>query len=160
MTDEDFMALALEQARAAISQGEVPVGAVLAVDGEVVAAAHNLRESLNDPCAHAELLVIRETSCVLKRWRLSNATLYVTLEPCIMCMGAALLARIDRIVFGALDPKGGAAGSLYDLSSDPRLNHRIVLHGGIAADESSQLLREFFRALRQRRLSARRDGTD
>jgi tRNA(adenine34) deaminase len=106
---------------------------------------------LNDPSAHAELLAIRQASTALKRWRLAGSTLYVTLEPCIMCMGASILARVDRIVFGAKDPKGGAAGSLYDLSCDLRLNHRIEVVGGLMEQESGELLKGFFRQLRARR---------
>lgn len=153
MNDEAFMKLALEQARAGARAGEVPVGAVLVLKGQVVASGHNLRERLKDPCAHAELRVIQEASQLLQRWRLTGTTLYVTLEPCVMCMGAALLGRVDRIVFGAMDPRGGAAGSLMDLSQDVRLNHRIEVRAGVLEAECGALLSGFFQGLRQKRAS-------
>ena len=149
------MALALEQARAAGRLGEVPVGAVLVIKGQVIASGHNLRERLKDPCAHAELRVIQEAAQVLKRWRLTGASLYVTLEPCVMCMGAALLSRVDRIVYGAKDPRGGAAGSLFDLSQDPRLNHRIAVRSGVLEQACGALLSDFFQGLRQSARNAR-----
>ncbi|MFM7203573.1 MAG: tRNA adenosine(34) deaminase TadA [Myxococcota bacterium] len=149
MNDDAFMRRALQEAALAAEKGEVPVGAVLVVRGEVVAQAHNLRELENDPTAHAELLAIRAASARLGSWRLVDAALYVTLEPCIMCMGAALLSRIERIIYGAKDPRGGAAGSLYDLSQDVRLNHRIEIRSGVLEAESGEVLKRFFKQLRQ-----------
>lgn len=156
MNDEAYMRLALREAHAAAAKGEVPVGAILVVRGEVVAQAHNLREQLSDPCAHAELLAIRSASQALAAWRLLDSTLYVTLEPCLMCMGAALLGRVERVVFGAADPRGGAAGSLYDVSQDLRLNHRIEIRSGVLEAECSEVLRQFFKALREQRSQEKR----
>jgi len=149
--DETFMAQALKEARKAASKDEVPVGAVIVAEGRVVSRGHNLRESKNDPSAHAELIAIRSAAKKLGRWRLSGTTLYVTLEPCLMCMGAIILARIPRLVFGPLDPKAGASGSLYDIAADTRLNHRVNVTAGVRAGESSELLRSFFQKLRTRR---------
>jgi tRNA(adenine34) deaminase len=140
-----FMDLALREARLALSEEEVPVGAALVTEeGEVLAADHNRRERSRDPTAHAEMLVLRRGAALVGDWRLSSCTLYVTLEPCPMCAGAAVLSRIKRIVFGAADPKAGACGSLYNLCSDPRLNHEIEVTPGVLAEESAQLLRAFF----------------
>lgn len=138
------MELALEEAERALALGEVPVGAVLLWEGRVLARGHNLREARADPLAHAECLVIAEAAERLGRWRLAGAALVVTLEPCPMCMGAILQARIPLLVYGAADPRAGAAGSLYDLSDDPRLNHRVEVRRGVRADEASALLRAFF----------------
>jgi tRNA(adenine34) deaminase len=150
--DEDtvYMALALEEARAAGAAGEAPVGAVVVCDGAVVARARNARESAADPTAHAELIAIRQAAERLGRWRLSDCTLYVTLEPCPMCAGALVNARIDRLVYGAYDPKAGAVGTLMDLSSDERLNHRFAVTAGVLERECSAVLTEFFRGLRER----------
>lgn len=148
--DITYMALALDEARAAAAIGEVPIGAVIVCDGAVVARAHNMREVDTDPTAHAELLAIREASQRLGRWRLSDCTVYATLEPCPMCAGAMHQARIDRLVYGAPDPKAGAVGTLYDLSDDERLNHRFHVMSGVLADESAALLRDFFGDLRKR----------
>jgi tRNA(adenine34) deaminase len=126
----------------------VPVGAVALLDGEVVGRGANRREGDRDPTAHAELLAIRDAARALGRWRLSGVTLVVTLEPCAMCAGAMVLARIDRLVFGAEDPKAGAVGSLLDLSGDPRLNHRFAVERGVRGEECAELLRAFFRARR------------
>jgi tRNA(adenine34) deaminase len=145
------MALALEEARAAADEGEVPIGAVVVCDGAVIARAHNRRETDEDPTAHAEMIAIREAARRLGRWRLSDCTVYVTLEPCPMCAGAMHQARIDRLVFGAFDPKAGAVGTLYDLSSDERLNHRFSVTSGVLSDECAALLRQFFERLRQER---------
>jgi tRNA(adenine34) deaminase len=139
-----MMELALEEARRCLEWGDVPVGAVLAQDDKVLAAAGNQRERLADPTAHAEILALREGSQRLGTWRLEGCTLYVTLEPCAMCAGALVLARADRLVFGAADPKAGFAGSLGDLVRDGRLNHRLEVQSGVRADESTALLREFF----------------
>lgn len=151
--DEDivYMTLALEQAREAAAEGEVPIGAVLVCDGAVVAHGRNAREGAADPTAHAEMIAIREGAERLGRWRLSGCTLYVTLEPCPMCAGALVNARIDRLVYGAADPKAGATGTLYDLSADDRLNHRFEVRGGVLAEECGQILKEFFQDLRGRR---------
>lgn len=149
--DALYMALALEQARLAAAEGEVPIGAVLVCDGAVVAHGRNARESAADPTAHAEMIAIREGAERLGRWRLSGCTLYVTLEPCPMCAGALVNARIDRLVYGAADPKAGATGTLYDLSADARLNHSFEVCGGVLEAECGQILREFFQGLRERR---------
>jgi tRNA(adenine34) deaminase len=148
VTLEEAMDEALRLAREAAAAGEVPVGAVALFEGRIVGRGRNAREGANDPTAHAELLAIQEASRTLGRWRLSGVTLVVTLEPCAMCAGAMVLARIDRLVFAAPDPKAGAAGSLQDLTNDPRLNHRFPVHQGLRAEESSALLKEFFRSRR------------
>ena len=148
-SDEVFMTMALEQARAAAAIGEVPIGAVVVCEGAVVAHGMNRREIDHDPAGHAEFLAIREASSRLKRWRLSDCTVFVTLEPCPMCAGLMHQARIARCVYAASDPKAGALGSLYDLSSDERLNHRFEVSIGVLAEESSALLRDFFRELRE-----------
>lgn len=144
MDDDEAMGLALDEARAALDHGDVPVGAVLLVDGRVVARRHNERETTNDPTAHAELLALRDAALALKRWRLDDATVVVTLEPCPMCAGALVNARIGRVVYGASDPKWGACGSLYNLAADPRLNHEFPLEVGVRADECAALLTTFF----------------
>jgi len=138
------MRTALDQAEEAMSWGDVPIGAVVTRDGEVIAAAGNQRELRSDPTAHAEILALRQASERLGSWRLNGCTIYVTLEPCAMCAGAMVLARLDRLVFGAADPKAGFAGSLGDLVRDPRLNHRLEVSTGVLTDESSALLRTFF----------------
>ena len=145
------MLLALAEARRAADEGEVPVGAAVVREGQVVATGRNARERTGDPTAHAELLAIRNASGPESptRWRLEDATLYVTLEPCAMCMGAALQARIRRIVFGCTDPKAGAATTLYRLGDDVRLNHRIEVVGGVMGEEAANLLRSFFGRLRR-----------
>jgi tRNA(adenine34) deaminase len=143
------MEVALEEARRAAAAGEVPVGAVVvAAGGELLARAHNVRESERDPLGHAELVAIREAARAAGGWRLSGATLYATLEPCAMCAGALVLARIDRLVFGAADPKAGFCGSLGDLVRDPRLNHRLAVTPGVLAADSAALLKAFFAGLR------------
>ena len=142
------MARALELARAGALRGEVPVGAVIVRDGDVIAEAHNRTVEDRDPTAHAETVAIRSAARRLGDWRLEGCTLYTTLEPCALCAGAAVLARIPRLVFGAADPKAGMAGSLENLVQDPRLNHRVELRGGVLAEESAELLRGFFRARR------------
>ena len=139
------MLLALDQARLAAGHGDVPVGAVvLDQAGDVLAAAGNEREIRHDPTAHAELLALREASRRLQSWRLSGLTLVVTLEPCTMCAGALVLARVERLVFGAFDPKAGAVSSLFDVVRDPRLNHRVDVRGGVLEAECSALLKDFF----------------
>lgn len=142
------MELALQQARLAPLVGEVPIGAVLVHQDEVIAAAHNYRELSQDPTAHAEMIVIRKAAEQLKTWRLTDTTLYVTLEPCPMCAGAIVQARIARLVFGAWDPKAGACGSILDIPAERRFNHRVRVAGGLFEQESRALLQEFFRAKR------------
>jgi tRNA(adenine34) deaminase len=142
--DEYFMRMALREAARSIEHDDVPVGCVIAHEGEVIAAAPNERELRGDPTAHCEVLALREASRAVGSWRLSDAVLYVTLEPCAMCAGAIVLARVPRVVFGADDPKAGAAGSVLDVLGEPRLNHRPDVAGGLLADESSALLRGFF----------------
>jgi tRNA(adenine34) deaminase len=149
--DHYWMGQALREARKAEARGEVPIGAVIVRDGEVIGRGYNRREGSMDPTSHAEMAAIRKAARKTGNWRLLGATLYVTLEPCPMCMGAIILARLERVVFGCHDPKGGAAGSLYDLSDDPRLNHRVELDTGIRGTECSSLLSSFFSALRQRK---------
>ncbi|MDQ1391066.1 MAG: tRNA(adenine34) deaminase [Acidimicrobiaceae bacterium] len=144
MTDDEAMALALEEAGRAADLGEVPVGAVVVLDGAVVARAHNEREVRHDPTAHAEMLALRAAAAAVGGWRLSGATMVVTLEPCPMCAGALVAARVGRLVFGATDPKAGACGSLYNLCADPRLNHELPIVRGILAEPSAQLLEAFF----------------
>ena len=144
MTDEAAMTLAIEEARAALDHGDVPVGAVVVSGGDVVASRHNERELTGDPTAHAEILVLRDAASARGSWRLDGATLYVTLEPCPMCAGAALNARVDRVVFGAADPKAGAAGSLYSFGADPRLNHEFAVTSGVLEEQSGRLLTDFF----------------
>ncbi len=148
MTVDEGMTEALALARAAAADGEVPVGAVALHDGLVVGRGANRRESARDPTAHAELLAIQEAARTLGRWRLTGVTLVVTLEPCAMCAGAMVLARIDRLVYGAADPKAGAAGSLMNLCADARLNHRLEVIPGLRAAECGAVLQEFFRARR------------
>jgi tRNA(adenine34) deaminase len=149
-TDEFYMRMALEEARIAASEGEVPIGAVIVCDGRVVSRGSNRREIDADPTAHAELIAVRRAAAVLGRWRLEGCTVYVTLEPCPMCAGALHAARVDRCVYGAVDPKAGALGTLYDIASDTRLNHRYDVTAGVLAAESSALLKAFFLALRSR----------
>jgi tRNA(adenine34) deaminase len=146
--DERMMALALERAQGAEAHGDVPIGAVLARGGEPLAAAGNERELRRDPTAHAEILAIREAARRLGGWRLPGTTLYVTLEPCAMCAGAIVLARIPTVVYGAMDPKAGAAGSVLDVLGEPALNHRPEVRGGVMAADCAALLSDFFAARR------------
>ena len=141
---DEAMAVALEEALAALDHGDVPVGAVVLWEGEVVARRHNERELAHDPTAHAELLALRDAARALGTWRLDRATLVVTLEPCPMCAGAAVAARIEQLVYGAADPKAGACGSLYNLCADPRLNHEIAVVEGVRAADAAALLQRFF----------------
>jgi tRNA(adenine34) deaminase len=147
-TDEDFMHMALAEAEKAAASGETPVGAVLVIAGEVISMAHNMRETWQDPTAHAESIVLREATARLGRWRLPDATLYVTLEPCLMCAGALVLARIDRLVYGCRDPKAGALGSVYDVVRDGRLNHVYRITPGVLEAECRKVLTGFFQKLR------------
>jgi len=149
MTVEEAMDEALALARAAGELGEVPVGAVALYDGAIVGRGANRREAARDPTAHAELITIQEAARTLGRWRLGGVTLVVTLEPCAMCAGAMVLARIDRLVYGAADPKAGAAGSIMDLTRDARLNHRFAVEGGVRAEACGALLKDFFQARRE-----------
>ncbi len=142
--DEYFMRLALREAERALEHEDVPVGCVIAHQGEVLASAPNERELRGVPTAHAEVLALREASQRLGTWRLAGAALYVTLEPCVMCAGAIVLGRVPRVVFGATDPKTGAAGSVFDVLAEPRLNHRPAVAGGLLAEDSAELLRAFF----------------
>ncbi len=144
VTDNEFMRIALDEARAALSEGEVPVGAVVAVGGEVISRAHNRREAANDPTAHAEVLALREAGMRLGSWRMADAAVYITKEPCVMCAGALMHARVARVIYGAPDPKYGAAWSLYNILEDERLNHRAVVKAGVLGEECLSLLREFF----------------
>ncbi|MBM6817319.1 nucleoside deaminase [Olsenella uli] len=153
--DERYMRLALEEAELAAAEGEVPIGAAVVCDGRVVARAHNRRETDADPSAHAEFSAMVAAARELGRWRLTGCTVYVTLEPCLMCAGLMVNARVDRCVYGAADPKGGALGTLYDVSHDPRLNHEFEVTPGVLADEAAELLRAFFRARRDARRAAR-----
>lgn len=148
LIDRIWMDRALEEAKAALAHDDVPVGAVIVAEGEVVAVGHNRREADADPTAHAEVLAVRAAARELGSWRLDGCTLYVTLEPCTMCAGALVLARLPRLVFGAADPKAGAVGSLYDLAREPRLNHRVDVTAGVMADECGAVLTRFFRAKR------------
>ena len=149
MDDIHFMEEAIKEAKKAFEKDEPPVGAVIVKDGDIIARGHNLRESLQDPTAHAEMLAIKAAAAKLGRWRLSDCVIYVTLEPCIMCAGAMVLARLERLVYGAHDPKAGAVGSLMNLVSDERLNHQIEVTSGVLAAESGALLREFFSSRRK-----------
>lgn len=152
--DLGAMRLALDEARAAELHGDVPVGAVVVRSGVVIAARHNERELTGDPTAHAEVLAMRDAAAVVGHWRLDECTLFVTLEPCAMCAGAIVNARVARLVFGATDPKAGAVRSLYELADDPRLNHRAIVESGLLGDEAGELLRAFFAARRRPSASA------
>jgi len=143
------MGLALEEARRALPHGDVPVGAVALVGGRVVASRHNERELTGDPTAHAEILALGDAAAAVGAWRLSDVTLVVTLEPCPMCAGALVAARVGAVVFGATDPKAGACGSLYNLCADPRLNHEVLVTSGVRSDEAAALLTAFFRERRR-----------
>ncbi len=147
-TDERFMTRALELGAEAESRGEIPIGAVVVHDTEIIAEASNFKETNGDPLGHAEILVIRDAASKLGRWRLSGCTLYVTLEPCAMCSGAIIHARLDRVVYAATDPKAGAVHSLYQILSDSRLNHSPIVTAGVLEERASAQLKEFFRKLR------------
>ena len=148
-TDYQFMEEALREAEKALALDEVPIGAVIVYEGEIYARGHNLRERMGDPTAHAEMVALRRAAVRRGSWRLHGMTLYVTLEPCPMCAGALVNARLTRLVFGAFDPKAGAAGSLMNLVNDDRLNHRLAVTSGILSDESARLLKEFFQRKRE-----------
>jgi len=144
MVDEQFIRAALREAAAAYEAGEVPVGAVVVRERTIIGRGFNQRHTLKDPTAHAEMIAITAAASAVGDWRLSDCDLYVTLEPCTMCAGAIVLARIRRLVFGATDPKAGACGTLYDIPTDERLNHRVEVTGGVLADECGQILTQFF----------------
>jgi len=147
---ETYMRLALEEARRAMAEGEVPIGAIIVLENRVIAAAHNQREQLHDPTAHAEMIAITQAAGARESWRLDGCTLYATLEPCPMCAGAIVQARISTVVYGTADPKAGAVRTLYNLLDDPRLNHRCQILSGVLAEPCGQILSQFFQE--QRRL--------
>ena len=147
--DQKYMQIALAEAQKAADLGEIPIGAVLVIDDEIIAKAHNMRETWKDATAHAEMIVIREACEKFDRWRLSGATLYVTIEPCAMCAGAVVLARLRQLVYGARSPKAGAIHSLYQLVQDPRLNHQVEVVGEVQAQVCGQLMSAFFQQLRR-----------
>ncbi len=157
--DITFMQIALDEARLAGEEGEVPIGACVVYEGRVIARAHNRRETDKSPCAHAEFLAMQQAAAVLDRWRLSGCTVYVTLEPCLMCAGLMVNSRVDRCVFGSYDPKGGALGTLYSLHSDERLNHVFEVVGGVLEAECSQVLKDFFARRRKERKQAKQEGS-
>ena len=156
---EYWMQEAIREAKKAAALREVPIGAVIVRDGQVIGRGHNLRETALNPTAHAEIIAIREASRTLSAWRILNSTLYVTLEPCPMCAGAILQSRIDRVVFGASDPKAGCAGTLMNLLDDQRFNHRSEVIGGVLAETCGRLLSDFFRELRGKK-SHKEGGAD
>jgi tRNA(adenine34) deaminase len=147
--DLTFMRMALEEAARAPAVGEVPIAALIVQAGQVLAQAHNYRELWQDPTAHAEVIAIRAAATALGTWRLTDTTLYVTVEPCSMCIGAIILARVSRVVFGAWDSKAGACGSVFNLPSEPKLNHQVLVTGGILEQESQTLIQKFFKELRE-----------
>jgi tRNA(adenine34) deaminase len=151
--DRTFMQIALEEAARGPVIGEVPIAAVVVRGGQILAQAHNYRERWQDPTAHAEIIAIRAAATTLGTWRLTDTTLYVTVEPCSMCIGAIILARVSRVVFGAWDPKAGACGSVFNLPSEPRLNHQVAVTGGVLEQESQALIQRFFKRLREASLS-------
>jgi tRNA(adenine34) deaminase len=155
LPDQDFMRQALAEAQAAARIGEIPVGALVVRDNVVVGRGYNLRETSNDPTTHAEMIAIRQAAASIGHWRLLDCTLYVTLEPCVMCMGAIILARIPRLVYGCRDPRVGAAGSIYDFSRDDRFNHRVEVVDGVLAEECRAQLSGFFQDLRARKKTAK-----
>jgi tRNA(adenine34) deaminase len=151
LTNHEYcMREALSEARAAAVEGEVPVGAVVVRDGQIIARAHNLMEQRHDATAHAEVLAVRSASEFLGSWKLDESSLYVTLEPCPMCVGALVLSRVKRVVFGAFDPRQGACGSIFDISAHPGLSHAIEVFSGVCAEECAQVLQDFFKSVRCR----------
>jgi tRNA(adenine34) deaminase len=146
--DEKYMKLAIEQAQIAEENGDVPIGAIIVFQNQTIGKAYNQREQLKDPTAHAEIIALTQAAAFLESWRLHDCTIYVTLEPCPMCAGALVLARLDRLVYGCDDPKAGACGSLYNIVQDDRLNHRLEITSGVLADECSKLLQDFFQQRR------------
>lgn len=148
MDDVTGMRLALQEAEKALQSGDVPIGAIAVLGGQIIGRGHNRREADQDPTAHAEMIAIRQAAAAIGHWRLDGVTLYCTLEPCAMCAGAMVLARLPRLVYAAIDPKAGAGGSIVDLLRHPRLNHRVDVEGGLLADEAAEQIRAFFRGLR------------
>jgi tRNA(adenine34) deaminase len=148
-SDTQWMKIALEEAAQAPAIGEIPIGAVIVQGEQILGRAHNYREVWQDPTAHAEVVAIRAAASALGSWRLTDTTLYVTVEPCVMCLGAIILARIPRVVFGARDPKAGACGSVFDIPAEPRLNHRVAVTGGVLEQESRALIQKFFNERRK-----------
>ncbi|MBF7017814.1 tRNA adenosine(34) deaminase TadA [Staphylococcus durrellii] len=160
-SDEKYMKVALSEALKAQHIGEVPIGAIVVKNNKIIARAHNLRETLQDPTAHAEYLAIQKAAKIVGSWRLEECTLYVTLEPCVMCAGAIVMGRIPRLVYGASDPKGGCSGSLMDLTQEPRFNHRAEVESNVLSDECGALLRLFFQNLRKnKKISQTDDNTN
>lgn len=153
--DKNFMRAAMEAARVAEDNGDVPIGAVIVHQGNIIGKAWNQRQQLNDPTAHAEIIALTQAAAALESWRLNGCTIYVTLEPCAMCAGALVLARIDRLVYGCSDPKAGACGSLYNIVQDERLNHRVEITSGVLATDCSKQLQEFFA---KRRIENKNNG--
>ncbi|MDO4178821.1 MAG: tRNA adenosine(34) deaminase TadA [Phascolarctobacterium sp.] len=158
MDDKYFMSIALEEAKQAASLGEIPIGAVLVCDGEVIAAAHNMREIWQDATAHAEVIVIREACQKLKRWRLTGCTLYVTVEPCPMCSGAIVNSRIDRVVYGCPDVKAGGAESIFNIITNPNLNHVANVTSGVREEECAQVMKDFFKMRREQNKEKKKFG--
>lgn len=158
--DERFMKAAIDQAKLAMEKKEVPIGAVIVKDGEIIASAHNLRETNQNATAHAEVLAIAIACEKLGTWRLEGATLYVTLEPCPMCAGALIMSRVDRVVYGAKDPKGGCAGTFMNLLEDDRFNHQCEVHSGVCEDICGEMLTSFFKDLRERKKREKRKMTE
>jgi tRNA(adenine34) deaminase len=152
--DEQYVRIAIDQARIAEENGDVPIGAVIVNNDTIIAKAYNQREQLQDPTAHAEIIALTQASAALENWHLNGCTMYVTLEPCCMCAGALVLARIDRLVYGCDDPKAGAVKSLYNIVQDSRLNHRVEVTAGVLVDECSALLTEFFQKRRPKGLKS------
>ena len=146
--DVTYMKIALSEAQKASEMGEIPIGAILVLDGEIIAKAHNMRETWQDATAHAETIVIREACKNLKRWRLTGATLYVTIEPCPMCAGAIVMSRISRLVYGSPDSKAGAAESLFNVVNNPALNHMVEVTSGVCSEECTQVMKDFFKKRR------------
>ncbi len=159
INDLHFMQIAMQEAELAALEGEVPIGACVVYEGKVIARAHNRRETDKSPSAHAEFLAMQEASAVLDRWRLCGCTVYVTLEPCLMCAGLMINSRVDRCVFASYDPKGGALGTLYSFHEDERLNHEFQVEGGVMEDECSAMLKAFFARRREERKQAKQAGT-
>jgi tRNA(adenine34) deaminase len=156
VNDEKYMKLAIEEAKLAGLKGEVPIGAIIVRNGEVIAKGSNVRETIQNPLAHAEIIAIDEACKHIGSWRLTECTLYITLEPCQMCAGAIIQSRIDRVVYGATDPKAGCAGSLYNLLQDERFNHYVQMDVGVLEEECGQLLKDFFRELREKKKQQKR----
>lgn len=157
-SDEYYMKEAIKEARKAEALLEVPIGAIVVIDGKIISRAHNLRESKQSAVAHAEILAIEQACKLVGSWRLENASLYVTLEPCAMCSGAIILSRVKRVVYGAADPKGGCAGTFMNLLQDERFNHQSEVKSGVLEEECGQLLSDFFRQLREKRKIAKKQS--